>query len=87
MYLYLLQSKKDRSFYIGVTKNLKERLKQHNKGLSPATKHKRPWVLIYVEWYRSGKDAIQREKQLKKHKSGWNKLRERISNSVLPGQN
>jgi predicted GIY-YIG superfamily endonuclease len=39
--------------------------------------------MVYCEWYRSQKDALKREKQLKKHKTGWAKLKERIKNSIL----
>jgi len=85
--LYLIQSVKDRSFYIGITDNLQRRFTEHNKGLSLATKYKRPWLLIYCEVYRSKTDAIIRERQLKKHKAGWNKLKERIKNSIFSGQN
>ena len=87
MFLYLIQSKKDFSFYIGITDNLQRRLLEHNKGLSRSTKNKKPWVLIYIEWYRSKKDALAREKMLKKHKGGWRKMKERIKNSILSEQN
>ncbi|MDO8663427.1 MAG: GIY-YIG nuclease family protein [Candidatus Wildermuthbacteria bacterium] len=87
MYLYLIQSKKDLSFYIGTTTDLQRRLKEHNAGLSTSTKHKTPWVLIYVEWYRSKKDTLMRELRLKKHKGGWRKMKERIENSILSEQN
>ena len=87
MYLYLIQSKKDLSFYIGTTTDLQRRLKEHNAGLSTSTKRKTPWVLIYVEWYRSKKDTLMRELRLKKHKGGWRKMKERIENSVLSEQN
>jgi putative endonuclease len=86
-FLYLIQSKNDLTFYIGTTDNLKRRLDEHNKGLSLATKAKRPWILIYCEIYRSKKDALLREKKLKEHKSGWLRLKERIANSVLLEQN
>jgi len=84
--LYLLQSQKDHSFYIGITGNLKRRLSEHNKRLSRYTKYKRPLMLIYCEVYRSSKDALTRERQLKKHKTGWIKLRERLQNSILREQ-
>ncbi|MEK7664307.1 MAG: GIY-YIG nuclease family protein [Patescibacteria group bacterium] len=85
--LYVLQSKKDLSFYIGFTSDLKRRINEHNKGLSRSTKHKRPWVLIYCEIYRARKDASEREKKLKEHKNAWIKLKERIKYSILSGQN
>ena len=81
--LYLIQSKKDSSFYIGITNNLQRRIKEHNNGLSLSTKNKRPWALVYCEIYRSKKDVIKRERMLKKHKGGWLKLKERIKNSVF----
>ena len=87
MYLYVIQSKRNFSFYIGTTLNLAKRLKEHNNKLSQYTKNKGPWKLIYVEWYRSRKDTLDRERMLKKHKGGWRKLRERIKNSVLSEQN
>jgi putative endonuclease len=87
MYLYIIQSQRDYSFYIGITNNLGERLKVHNKGMSRYTKSKRPWTLVYVEWCRSEKDAKERERKLKKHKTAWVKLRERIQRSILSEQN
>ncbi|MDI6591736.1 MAG: GIY-YIG nuclease family protein [Patescibacteria group bacterium] len=86
MYLYVIQSKKNFSFYIGTTYDVQKRLREHNQGLSPATKYKRPWMLVYTEWYRSKADALERERRLKKHKTGWVKLKERIKNSILSKQ-
>ena len=86
-YVYVLQSKKDLSFYIGFTSDIKRRLDEHNKGFSEYTKHKIPWVLIYCEIYRTRKDAAERELKLKVHGNAWVKLKERIKNSILSGQN
>jgi len=86
VYLYIIQSKKDFSFYIGTTNNLKKRLRKHNQSSSPVTKFKRPWILIYCEWYRSKKDALKREKQLKRYKTAWRRIKERIKYSILSEQ-
>ena len=67
-YTYILQSLKDKSFYIGYTSNLKKRVKDHNSGFSMATKHKRPYKLIYYEAFVDKNDAKDREVYLK---SGW----------------
>lgn len=48
-YVYILQSQKNNSLYIGYTSNLKKRLKEHNSGLSQATKPLAPYELIFYE--------------------------------------
>ncbi len=64
-YTYILQSIQDGKFYIGFTKNLKQRFEQHNKGLVEFTNHRRPFKLIYYEACLEQKDATKREKYLK----------------------
>ena len=39
-YVYILQSEKDGTYYIGSTQDLDERLKRHNEGRSKYTKTK-----------------------------------------------
>ena len=67
-YVYVLQSKKDGALYSGCTNNLKRRLQEHNKGLSFATKGRKPFTLMYYEAYLNRKDAENREKFFK---TGW----------------
>ena len=81
-YVYLLKSEADDSTYIGYTIDLKKRLSEHNSGNSVATKHKRPWELIYYEAYKSQGDAKYREKQLKRHSGAAVALKRRLSNSL-----
>lgn len=64
-YVYILQSTKDQSLYIGYTADLKLRLQKHNRGLNFSTKTKRPWQLLHYEAYRNKDDAMRREKYLK----------------------
>ena len=66
-YTYILQSKKDKKFYTGFTKNLKLRFEQHAKGLVQSTKIRRPFSLIYYEACLSQQDATHREKYLKSY--------------------
>lgn len=47
-YVYILQSKKDASRYIGMTSDLKKRLQEHNSGKAKYTDTKRPY---FVQWY------------------------------------
>lgn len=68
-YLYILQSYKDGTYYIGHTGDLEKRLKWHNAGYSLSTKAKRPWKLIYQERYRTKSESQKREYELKRKKS------------------
>ena len=67
-YAYVLQSKQDKKLYTGCTNDLRTRFKLHNDGKVPATKFRRPLILIYYEAYMNKNDAFEREKWLK---SGW----------------
>jgi putative endonuclease len=64
-YVYVLRSEADAGFYIGYTKNLRARLKEHQAGNSFAIAHRNPWKLIYYEAYLNKDDALGREKYLK----------------------
>jgi len=64
-YVYILKSKKDKKHYIGFTKNLNERLKQHNEGKVISTKYRKPLELVYYEVSFNKDDALYREKYLK----------------------
>lgn len=82
-YVYILKSKKDSSFYIGFAVDLRERLIKHTKGLVKSTRNLRPLGLVYYEAYISKKDALVREKRLKKFAKGFAFLRGRIKNSLV----
>jgi putative endonuclease len=69
-YVYVIQSSRDKKFYVGSTNDLKRRVKQNNDGLVPATKRRRPLKLVYYEACISKNDAIRREKYLK---TAWGK--------------
>jgi putative endonuclease len=64
-YVYILQSKKDASNYIGVTEDLKTRLKDHNQGKASYSKTKRPFNLIWYSAFISKKKAYAFEEYLK----------------------
>ena len=70
MYLvYIMQSIKDSTFYIGHTKDIITRVNEHNYGRTGYTKFKRPWKLIYQEEYHTRGEAVIREKYLKSLKN------------------
>ncbi len=81
--VYLLQSLKSKSLYVGCTSDLKKRLLIHNQGKSYHTKKHMPWKLIYCEAYISKQDAYSREQSLKLHAQGLRRLKERLSNSLV----
>lgn len=64
-YVYILESSKDKSLYIGFSTNLVKRLKDHNNGKNVSTREKTPYELIYYEALKNKKDALNREKYLK----------------------
>lgn len=67
--VYILQSEKDNSYYVGYTSNIDVRLSFHNEGLSQYTSAKRPWRVAYQESFESKSEAIKREKFIKRQKS------------------
>ena len=64
-YVYVLESSADNKLYIGYSNNLVRRIEEHKKGLSFATKFRRPFKLIYFEGCTDEEDARRREYYLK----------------------
>jgi putative endonuclease len=64
-FVYIIQSYKDESLYVGQTNNLEERLRRHNQGRSKYTKPKRPWELLHSEESETRSEAARREKEFK----------------------
>ena len=64
-FVYVLWFMRDKTKYIGYTDNLIRRIKQHIDGQGKYTSRKGDFKLIYVEIFRSKKDAKRREKYLK----------------------
>jgi putative endonuclease len=57
----------DGSFYTGYTKDLDERLKQHENGKGAKyTKAHKPQKIAYVELFGSRSSAMKRERAIKK---------------------
>jgi len=67
-YIYILQSLKNNSLYVGYSSNLKKRFDEHNAGKSSSTRPFRPYKLIFYEAFTNRIDAKKREEYLK---SGW----------------
>jgi putative endonuclease len=68
-YVYILQSLKDFSFYVGQCEDLDYRMSKHFDGFSKYTASKRPLRLVYFEVYKTRTEAIKRERGIKRMKS------------------
>jgi predicted GIY-YIG superfamily endonuclease len=65
-YVYILQSESDASrFYVGLTDDLRARLKKHNKGDVPHTSKFRPWKIKTAIAFTNRERASQFESYLK----------------------
>ncbi len=69
--IYILQSLKDRRYYVGCTNQpIDERVEGHNSGDTPSTKYRRPLVVVYRERVQNQEEAFAREKVIKSYKGG-----------------
>ena len=64
-YVYVLRSKVSPRFYIGMSSDVENRLKEHNRGKTKSIKGYRPWELVFKEDYQSREEARKRELYLK----------------------
>lgn len=71
-YLYILFCDKA-FFYVGVTSDLKRRLRDHKSGFSSHTKRYKAIELVYKEEYSVRSVAEEREKQIK----GWSRAKKK----------
>jgi len=71
-YVYILASKKNGTLYIGVTNNLLKRVYEHkNNIVGGFTQKYNVHNLVYYEVHNDIRNAITREKQMKKWKRQW----------------
>ncbi len=63
---YVLYSKKFGKIYVGQTSHLIARFHSHNQLAQKGfTKKYHPWMVIFVDYYSTRKEAIHHEKKLK----------------------
>lgn len=68
-YVYILATKRNGTFYTGVTNNLQRRIWEHKNNVADGfTKKYRIHQLVYYEVHEEIKAAIRREKLIKKWK-------------------
>ncbi|MCH7534978.1 MAG: GIY-YIG nuclease family protein, partial [Bacteroidetes bacterium] len=82
-FVYVIRSSKDGRFYVGMTCNIENRLKEHNGRKTKSTKGYVPWELFFFEEYPSRQDARNREKYLKGG-SGKEYIKDKWSRTCLP---
>jgi len=71
-YVYILASKRNGTLYIGVTSNLIKRIYEHKNNLVEGfTKRYQVHHLVYYEIYEDVREAILREKRMKKWNRRW----------------
>ncbi len=71
-YVYILASRRNGTLYIGVTNDLARRVYEHREGTADGfTKRYGVKLLVYVETFPDIRDAIAREKALKKWRRAW----------------
>ena len=67
-YVYILTNPSGKT-YVGQTKDLEQRLAQHNdplyRGSLHTKRHEGPWVLLYSEIHPDRSSAMKRERELK----------------------
>lgn len=80
-YVYVLKSLSKDFLYVGVTRDLRKRLREHNNEEELSTKHYAPFKVIFYEAYSNEKDAKRREEYLKTTK-GKTTLRTMLSETL-----
>ena len=64
-FVYILEAKESKRYYIGQTTNLEERVKRHNKGYNLSTRAYIPWILKWWKEYETRSGAVKEERILK----------------------
>jgi len=77
-YTYLLRDKNG-TFYIGYTKDLRRRVKEHFEGKTFTTKKMKDPRLVYYEAYNKEFSAKEREMKLKQFGSSYHGLIKRLN--------
>ena len=68
-WIYILQSQKNKSFYVGSSSNLERRLAEHNLGKCKYTSKLTPWKMVFSQKYETLATARKVELKLKQLKS------------------
>ena len=67
--LYILQSEKNGSYYIGSTNNMERRLTEHNSGKTKSLRYILPVHIAFQKEFPTLRDARRMELKLKRYKN------------------
>jgi len=67
-YIYIIQSEKNKRYYIGSTNDIDRRIREHNIGKSKYTSESLPWKLMFSQKYLNLTIARKAEYWLKRQK-------------------
>ncbi|MBI2075387.1 MAG: GIY-YIG nuclease family protein [Candidatus Harrisonbacteria bacterium] len=81
--LYVLYSESCARHYIGITKDVKNRVAEHNAGEVRSTKAYRPWSVVRTEIFPDKTSARKREIFLKKNARARKDLFENIHHGPI----
>ena len=56
-YTYIIESEKTKKWYYGFTKDLEQRIGNHNRGWNKSTRDRGPWKLVFVRPFEKEKEA------------------------------
>ena len=84
-FVYVLGSHKKNKLYtyVGYTKNIKKRLKLHNKGKGAKFTRGRTWKIVYIEKYLTKNEAISREYYIKKNRKLRNLIKKNLNEKKI----
>ena len=83
-YVYILARRKHGRLYIGVTNDLVRRVYQHKTDAAPGSHRIWNHMLVWFECYDDVRNAITRERELKKWRREWKiNLIEPIRNGLI----
>jgi putative endonuclease len=81
-FVYVIQSRKSKKLYIGVSYNLLRRLHEHNSPFNTGYTKNNQWEILYVEGYLKKDIAYHREKMLKQYGNVWQGVKKRINRTM-----
>ena len=64
-YVYVLRSESSARTYVGQSKDIDNRVAEHNSNKNKATKNKGPWKLVHSEEFGTRSEAVMRERYFK----------------------